>query len=318
MNTTYRKTKMMAAFAAILGLTLTACGGGSDDGGNAGGGDGGGKLAGAELAVGSKEFTESKILGQITALALEDAGAEVNERMGISGSATVREALESGEIDMYWDYTGTGWVNILGNTTKNVPDDLYQAVNKADKKKNNVVWLEPAPFENTYRIAVPEEFGQENNLTNMTEAAEFIRNNPDQGAVCAASEFINRSDGLPGLEKFYNFEFSEVVELDLNLIYTQIGESCNFGEVFSTDARIVSNNLTVLEDDKGFFVEYQGALTMRQEVLKQHPAIEKIMAPISAALTDEVITELNGKVDTEGQLERDVAEEWLKSEGFIE
>ncbi|GAB3259393.1 ABC transporter substrate-binding protein [Arthrobacter pigmenti] len=317
MKTAHRKTKTLAAFAAILGLTLTACGNGSGGGGG-GGGDGDGPLAGAQLAVGSKEFTESKILGQITAVALEDAGADVTEKMGISGSATVREALESDEIDMYWDYTGTGWVNILGNTTENVPDDLYKAVKEADAQKNNIVWLEPAPFENTYRIAVQEEFAQQNDLANMSDAAEFIQDNPNEGAVCAASEFINRDDGLPGLEKFYNFEFSRVVELDLNLIYTQIGKECNFGEVFSTDARIASNNLTVLEDDKGFFVEYQGALTLRQETLKKHPAIEEIMAPISAALTDEVITELNGKVDTEGQLERDVAEEWLQSEGFIE
>lgn len=311
----HRKTKTLAALAAILGLTLTACGGG-DEGGGGGGGEG--PLAGAELAVGSKEFTESILLGYITAVALEDAGAEVTDKTGISGSATVRQALEAGEIDMYWDYTGTGWVNILGNTTENVPDDLYQAVKEADAKKNNIVWLEPAPFENTYRIAVTEEFGQQNSLKNMSDAAEFIRNNPNEGAVCAAAEFINRDDGLPGLEKFYNFEFSEIVELDLNLIYTQIGKECNFGEVFSTDARIVSNELRVLDDNKGFFIEYQGALTLRQETLKEYPKIEEIMAPISAALTDEVITELNGKVDLEGQQPRDVAEEWLASEGFIE
>ncbi|WP_051442219.1 glycine betaine ABC transporter substrate-binding protein [Arthrobacter sp. H14] len=298
----------------MLALALTGCGGGSGDDG--GGGEG--ELAGASLAVGSKEFTESILLGHITAVALEDAGAEVEDRTGISGSATVREALEAGEIDMYWDYTGTGWVNILGNTTEDVPDDLYTAVKEADAEQNNIVWLEPAPFENTYRIAVPQAFGEENGLTNMTEAAAYINENPDQGAVCAASEFINRDDGLPGLEEFYGFEFSEVVELDLNLIYTQVGEECNFGEVFSTDARIVSNELTVLEDDKGFFVEYQGALTLRQETLDENPAIADIMAPISAALTDEVITELNGKVDLEGQQPRDVAEEWLTSEGLIE
>lgn len=301
----------LTAFGAGLALLLTACGGG-DGGGAAGNGE----LAGAQLTAGSKEFTESILLAQITSLALEDAGATVEDKTGISGSATVREALESGEIDFYWDYTGTGWVNVLGNTTDDLPEDLYGAVAEADAE-NGIAWLEPAAFENTYRIAVKTELAEAESMTNMTEAAAFIQENPDQGAVCAASEFINRDDGLPGLEEAYGFEFSEVVELDLNLIYTQVGESCPFGEVFSTDARIVSNDLTVLEDDQEFFVEYKGALTLRQETQDEYPAIAEIMDPISAALTDEVVTELNGRVDNDGEQPRDVAEEWLEDQGLI-
>lgn len=306
------RSKTLAAAVASLALLLTACGGGDDGGGSAGEGE----LAGAQLAAGSKEFTESILLAQITAAALENAGATVEDKTGISGSATVREALETGEVDFYWDYTGTGWVNILGHTTEDVPEDLYSAVAEEDAE-NGIAWLEPAPFENTYRIAVKTEFAEAEGLTNMSEAAEYIQANSSNGAVCAASEFINRDDGLPGLEEAYGFEFSEVVELDLNLIYTQIGESCPFGEVFSTDARIVSNNLTVLEDDQEFFVEYQGAMTLRQETLDEYPAIADIMAPINAALTDDVLTELNGRVDNDGEQPRDVAEEWLEEQGFL-
>ncbi|NJC23735.1 osmoprotectant transport system substrate-binding protein [Arthrobacter pigmenti] len=306
------KARTITAVGAGLVLTLSACGGGNDDGGAASSGE----LAGAELIVGSKEFTESILLGQITAVALENAGAAVEDRTGISGSATVREALETGEVDMYWDYTGTGWVNILGNTTTDVPEDLYAAVAEADAE-NGIAWLEPANFENTYRIAVPSSFAEENGLSTMSDAAAYIQENPDDATVCAASEFINRDDGLPGLEEAYGFEFNNVVELDLNLIYTQIGEECTFGEVFSTDARIVSNDLTVLEDDQEFFVEYQGALTLRQETLDEYPAIADIMAPISEALTDETMTELNGRIDNDGEQPRDVAEEWLESEGLL-
>lgn len=318
MKTTLGKASALTAAGISLALTLSACGGGGDGGGGGGGGEaaGGGELEGAQLAVGSKEFTESILLGQITAVALEDAGAEIEDRTGISGSATVREALETGEVDMYWEYTGTGWVNILGNSTEDVPEDLYTAVSEADAE-NGIAWLEPAPFQNTYRIAVPSSFAEENGLTTMSDAAAYIQENPDEGAVCAASEFINRDDGLPGLEEAYEFEFTSVVELDLNLIYTQIGEECNFGEVFSTDARIVSNDLTVLEDDKEFFVEYQGAMTLRQETLDEYPAIAEIMAPISESLTNETITELNGRIDNDGEQPRDVAEEWLESEGLL-
>lgn len=303
---------MIVVTGAAAATLLAGCGGGTDDGGA----DGEGELAGAQLAAGSKEFTESILLANITTVALEDAGAAVEDRTGISGSATVREALETGEVDFYWDYTGTGWVNILGNTTEDVPEDLYAAVAEADAE-NGIAWLEPAPFENTYRLAVPAAFAQDNGLATTSDAAAFIQDNPDQGIVCAASEFINRDDGLPGLQEAYGVEFGEVVELDLNLIYTQVGETCPFGEVFSTDARIVSNDLTVLEDDLGFFVEYQAAMTLRQETLDEHPAIADIMAPISEALTAEVITELNGRVDNDGEMPRDVAEEWLESEGLV-
>lgn len=306
-TTTIRSFAIAAASAALL---LAGCG---SDPGSAGGD---GELAGAQLTVGSKEFTESIILGQITALVFENAGAQVTDQTGLQGSATVREALMSKEIDIYWDYTGTGWVNILGNSSENLPEDLFTAVKEADAA-NGVAWLPPANFENAYRVAAAEDFAAEHNLATTSDAAAFVNANPDQGTICAASEFINRDDGLPGLEDAYGFTFSEVVELDFNLIFTQVGTACQFGEVFSTDARIISNNLRVLDDDRNFFVPYQGAVTLRQETLDQYPAIADLLAPVSQALTEPVITELNGKVDNDGERPRDVAEEWLAAQGLI-
>ena len=326
------RTKTTSAYpvTAVLGVTAvlaTACGGDtdlSDAGGGGGGAEAGGgsiaedyDLSGAELTVGSKEFTESRLLGQITIAALEAAGADVSDQTGLTGTDTVRAALESGEIDMYWEYTGTGWVNILGNTTEDLPADLFAAVSEADAE-NGVAWLEPAPFEDTYRIATSAEFAAEHDLETTSDVAEFVAANPDEGSICAASEFLNRDDGLPGLQRAYGFEFTEVVELDLSLIYTQVGDSCNFGEVFSTDARIVSNDLVVLEDDQDFFVPYNGALTVREEVLEENPAIADIAGEISELLTDETITELNSQVDNEGGEYADVAQEFLRENGFID
>ncbi|MDQ3734837.1 MAG: glycine/betaine ABC transporter substrate-binding protein [Actinomycetota bacterium] len=309
------KMRTGAALGAALALLVSGCG--DDSGGGGGGGDGGeGGLDGAELTVGAKEFTESKVLAQITAQALENAGATVDDS-SLSGSATVREALEAGEIDMYWEYTGTGWVNILGNDTTDVPDDLFAAVAEADAE-NDIAWLEPAPMNDTYAIAVNGSFAEENELETMSDAAAYIQENPDEATICAASEFLNRDDGLPGLQTTYEVEFSEVVELDLGLIYTQIGDTCNFGEVFSTDGRILANELMVLEDDLEFFVPYNAALTMRQETLEEFPAIEEIMAPISEALTNEEITALNAAVDVDGETEEDVAAQWLEDNGFLE
>lgn len=308
---TRSKLSTTVGLSAAAALLLSACGGGgAEESPNEG------LLEGAELTAGSKEFTESEVLSHITILALEDAGASITDQTGISGSATVRQALETGEVDFYWDYTGTGWVNILGNTTEDVPDDLFAAVSEEDQA-NDIAWLEPAQFENTYRIAVKEDFANENDLTTMSDSAEFIEENPDQGRVCAASEFINRDDGLPGMEEAYGFEYSEVVELDLNLIYPQVGDSCEFGEVFSTDARIAANDMVILEDDQDFFVEYLGAMTLRQETLDEYPEIEEIMAPISEQLTAEVMMELNGRVDTDGEMAEDVAQDWLEENELI-
>lgn len=329
------KRIVLLALFAVLSLVAAACSGDDEspdsdsaagaaeatpdaaDPTEAGGGEGEGEpLAGAEFTVGSKEFTESVILGKITAQALEAAGATVTDQTGLTGSATVREALETGEIDMYWEYTGTGWVNILGNTTTDVPEDLYTEVAEADAE-NDIAWLEPAPMNDTYRIATTQQFAEENDIETMSDVASFVEENPDQGEVCAASEFINRDDGLPGLEEAYGFEFTEVVELDLGLIYTQVGDTCPFGEVFSTDGRIVANDLAVIEDDEDFFISYNAALTMRQETLEENPAIADIMAPISEALTDETITELNARVDVDGEEPEAVATDFLESNGFV-
>jgi osmoprotectant transport system substrate-binding protein len=313
----------LLALTAALALSVTACGGGEPTaGGGSGGKEGSIAEAGYDLSdvsftVGSKEFTESIVLGQITLQALQAAGANASDKTGLTGSATVREALESGEIDMYWEYTGTGYVNILGNTTEDVPEDLYKTVADADAEQNNIAWLEPAPMNDTYRIAITSAFADETGIEDMSDVATFVQDNPDKGAVCAASEFINRDDGLPGLEKAYGFDFSEVVELDLGLIYTQVGKSCPFGEVFSTDGRIVANDLVVVEDDKGFFIDYNAALTMRQETLDENPDISELFAGISEALTSEVITGLNAAVDVDGETAEDVAEEFLRSNGFI-
>jgi len=308
-----RNRATWVAIATGLTLTMSGCGGdaGTD---SATGGDG--ELAGATLTVGSKEFTESILLGKITALALADAGAEVEDQTGISGSATVRAALEAKDIDLYWDYTGTGWVNILGNSPTDLPEDLYEAVSTADAE-NGIAWLEPAPFENAYAIAVTSEFAEQNDVTTMSDAVGYIEQNPDDGVICAASEFINRDDGLPGLEQAYGTKFTSVNELDFNLIFTQVGEGCTFGEVTTTEGRVLSQDLQILEDDQDFFLEYRGVLTLRQETLDEFPAIETIMAPISQALTNDVITELNSKVDVEGEQPQDVAEEWMESEGFV-
>jgi osmoprotectant transport system substrate-binding protein len=131
-------------------------------------------LAGVSLTVGSKEFTEQLVLGNITKLALEDAGAEVQDQLGLVGSTAVREALTSGEIDLYWEYLGTAWVTYLGNE-EGIPDvqEQYAAVRDADAA-NGITWLEPAPFNNTYAIALTDENAEELDISRISQIGDLI------------------------------------------------------------------------------------------------------------------------------------------------
>ena len=284
------------------------------------GGGTGGDLSGATFTVGSKEFTEQLILGQITIQVLENAGATVEDQTGLVGSTVVREALTGGDIDMYWEYTGTGWLTHLGNDAPIVDaQEQYEAVRDADAA-NDIAWLDPAQFNNTYAIALASENATEFELASLSDLAAYAAENPDDATLCAAAEFLGRDDGLPGLEEAYGFDFSDVSEVEFGLIFTSIDKSdpCIFGEVFATDGRIAALDLTVLEDDKVFFGTYLPALNVRQEVLDANPGLAEVMAPVIAALDTETMRALNAQVDVDGKEPADVAASFLEDEGLME
>jgi osmoprotectant transport system substrate-binding protein len=315
---------MKARFARLLGLVVVltmvvaGCGGG-------GGGSAAGQadLSDAELTVGSKEFTEQLILGQITLQTLEAAGASVNDQIGLAGTVAAREALEAGEIDMYWEYTGTAWITHLGETEP-IADrqEQFDVLAQRDLEENNIQWLSPpAPANNTYAIAVRSEAAGELGVEKLSDIGRLIEENPEEATICVGTEFATRDDGLPGLEEAYGFQFpsDNVVRIDEGQIYqeTDRGERCNLGEVFQTDGRIQALDLTLLEDDQKFFPNYNPALSVRKEVMDQYPGMEEVFAPISEALTTEELQELNRKVDVDGELPDSVAEDWLSEKGFV-
>jgi osmoprotectant transport system substrate-binding protein len=162
-------------------------------------------LEGVEITVGSKEFIEQHVLGQIAIVALEAAGATVSDQTGIEGTPAVRTALEAGEIDLYWEYTGTGWSTILGHEIAEAPTDteeLYQAVSEEDAG-NDIVWLDAAPVNNTYAIATAPGVASGLGISTLSEYAQLVQDNPDEATLCAAAEFLVRDDGLPGMEETY-------------------------------------------------------------------------------------------------------------------
>ncbi|MFA1547865.1 glycine betaine ABC transporter substrate-binding protein [Actinomadura chokoriensis] len=309
--------------ACLAAVTLTAgcfSSGGTDA--KAGSLAEGNSLKGVTLTVGSKEFTEQLVLCQVTALALRSAGATVREKCGLQGSNTTRAALTSGGIDMYWEYTGTAWINYLKQTEPiGDPVAQYKAVAEQDLAKNKVKWLAAAPANNTYAIAVKTTTMRRLGIENLSDYAALAKHDPSKASTCVASEFAGRSDGWPGLQKSYGFTLpkSAVATLAEGAIYDAVGkgEPCSFGEVATTDGRIKALGLTPVPDDKRFFPVYNPALTVRGSVYQDAPAIGKIADPIAAALTDAVLQELNGEVDIEGKQPAEVAETWLKSKGFI-
>jgi osmoprotectant transport system substrate-binding protein len=281
-----------------------------------------GDLSGVEVTVGGKEFTEQLILCELTAQALESAGATATRNCGLSGSSSVRSALLSGDLDMYWEYTGTGWITHLGETEPIAdPQELYRAVAERDEQENSVAWLEPAPANNTYAVAVSREKAKELGVETLSDYAELVASDPADAAVCGAAGVLGRGDGGARLQTAYGFDLpgDRVSELAAGAVYnaTDTADPCTFGEVFATDGRIAALDLVVLDDDKKYFTAYNPAVSMRSDVLEQNPDIAKVLAPVTEALDDETLQALNAKVDVDGATPEEAAKAWLVEKGFV-
>ena len=310
----------LSALLVVFGL-IVACG---DDDNGANGGIA--SLDGVSITVSGKEFTEQLILGQILVKALENAGANVNDQTAIFGSANTRAALESGDVDMYWEYTGTAWSVHLGREITEAPGDpveLYNAVKTGDLEENSIVWLDMTQVNNPYALGILRSRAEELGISTISDFAEIANSNPEDATLCGATEWLTRDDGFPALAAEYGFELSgdQLVEIEFSVIPSQVvsGDTCIFGEFFGTDGTIAANDILILEDDLNSFFAYNNALTIRKDVFDEHgEALEDIFGPISAALDSEVMRELNSRVDADGKEPEAVAASWLKENGFID
>lgn len=313
------------AVLAVLAVIGVGCGGALDAGGEGSIAEDfelGGPQGTAQLTVGSKDFTEQEVLGHITIQALEAAGADVEDQTGLGGTEAVRQDLISGEIDIYWEYAGTGWLIHLAKTDAPAgSQELYEALAQSDLETNNIEWLEPAPASNVYRIAVREGAYEDLGVEKISDFEQLIEESPEKATLCVGSEFRNRADALPGLEEEYGFEFPKenLVELPDGTVYGAVdsGERCNFGSVFETSGRIPELGLKLIEDDENFFPAYNPAPTVRQETLEQYPSLTDLFAQISKKLDTETMRELNAAASVEGESPREVAEKWLRESDFI-
>ncbi|MDQ3238000.1 MAG: glycine betaine ABC transporter substrate-binding protein [Actinomycetota bacterium] len=315
----------LCLLAIVLSVVAAGCTGGAGGSGNLGGGEGEQKvdLSGLEITVGSKEFTEQLVLGQIAIQALKARGATVTDRTGLASTDAAREALTSGQIDAYWEYTGTGWlVHLNHNEPIPNPQRQYDAVAEEDLSENRLRWLKPAPANNAYAIAVRSEAAGVLGVTSLSELAVLTELRPENATLCAESEFLDRElDGLPGMEEAYDFQFPEdnIVEMDAGQIYQVIdeGEECIFGEVFETDGRIEAFDLTLLKDDENFLPIYNPSLNVREEIMDDYPGIAEVLTPISRKLDNETLRGLNAAVDVDRERPEDVARQFLRENGLL-
>lgn len=281
------------------------------------------ELRGLSLTVGSKEFTEQKLLGYVAEFALVAAGANVRDLTNITGSSSARNAMVSGQIDLMYDYTGSSWISYNG-MTEVIPDPVeqFQAVKKLDEERNGITWTALAlRADNTYAFALNRKNARRLDVSTLSDLARVVREQPQEATFCVESEFASRNDGMPGVAEAYGFDMGRATMQNLSsgTIYaaTAAGKACNFGEVYSTDGRIEALDLVLLEDDKQFFPRYNIGVTMPTELLERYPQLTGVFQPVSDRLTNAVLVRLNRRIDVDGLDPADVARDWMVEQGFV-
>lgn len=320
--------RLLPGFAAliVLGLGLSGCGL-RTAGGYAPTGTLAGPIAqvpslqGAKIAVGSKSFTEGLILGKMVVILLQSAGADVRDYTNLPGSLSARRALIDDEVQIEMEYTGTAWIAYL-RQEKPIPDarKQWEAVRDADAG-NGLVWLPPAPMNNTYGLAVKRATAKKLGISRLSD---LVKIPVEQRTICVNHEFAARSDGLQPLLRTYGVPLGagvpekNVRKLDSGAIFTAIADDlCTMAMVYTTDGRIKAGKLLVLQDDKSYFPKYNVAPVIGAATLKKYPQLRALLAPVTARLTDDALIEMNSRVDVDGLEPQQVAWEWLQAEGFV-
>jgi osmoprotectant transport system substrate-binding protein len=295
--------------ALLTTLTIIAC----NSGGNAG--NSGSTSGGGAVKVGSKDFTEQFILGEMYALVLEDKGVKVERKLNLGGTPVAQAGLQNGQIDLYPEYTGTGLLTVLKEPANSDQKKVYDTVSKAYKEKFNLVWLEPAPMNNNQALVMTEDGSKKYGIKTISEMKEKA----SQLTMIGPPEFEAREDGLPGLKKAYgDFKLKKFIPADPGLRYkTLTNAQADVAVAFGTDGEISASKLVVLEDDKKLFPPYQVAPVVRQEALEKNPGIRDALNALAPKLTNETMQRLNYEVSGKQREPADVAKEFLTQESLI-
>lgn len=287
----------------------------------------GGAAGAQDITVSSKIDTEGGLLGNMILLALQDAGLPVQDRLQLGGTPIMRDAITSGQIDIYPEYTANGafFFNEADSDVWKDAETGYKRVAELDLEQNDIVWLQPSPANNTWAIALRQDVATENDLQTMTQMGEWIAGGGDV-KLAASTEFVTSAAALPAFQETYGFTMSpdQLVQLSGGDTAATIAAAAqqtsgvNAAMVYGTDGGIAPAGLVVMEDDKGVQPVYQPAPIIRAEVLEAHPEIPDILAPIFSSLDLQTLQELNGRIQIGGEPAATVARDHLTQAGFLD
>jgi len=269
------------------------------------------------IVVGGKNFTEQQIMSQMTAELLQAKGFKPDVKAGM-GSAVVRQAQENGQIDVYWEYTGTSLITYNKINDRLSPADTYAKVKELDAAKG-LVWLNPSKANNTYSLAMNADDAKKQGIVSISDLAAKVKGGAKL-TFASNAEFYARPDGLKPLEEKYGFEFprESVKRMDTGLVYQALKErQVDVGLVFATDGRVPAFNFVILKDDKGYFPNYALTPVVRKQVLDANPKLAEYLNALSAKLDDATMARLNASVDVDKKTVEDVAKTFLKEQGLV-
>jgi osmoprotectant transport system substrate-binding protein len=269
------------------------------------------------IVVGGKNFTEQQLIAEMTTQLLRAKGFTVDKRAGL-GTAAVRQAQEAGQVDVYWEYTGTSLITFNKITDKLDPAGTYAKVKELDAAKG-LVWLEPSKANNTYALAMRKADASAKGIKSISDLAGKVKGGENL-KLASNAEFYARPDGLAPLQKTYGFEFGRenVVRMDTGLVYQALRDSqVGVGLVFATDGRVPAFDFVILTDDKGFFPNYALTPVVRKETLDKHPKLAEHLNALSAKLDDATMAKLNASVDVDKKTIEEAAASYLKAQGMV-
>lgn len=271
------------------------------------------------VVVSSKDFTEEVLLGEMYALALENAGVPVERKLNLGTTDVAQGALlkggADGGIDLYPEYTSTGLQNVLKLEPIYDPKQVYEEVKKGYKEQFDLVWLDAAPMNDTQAMVTTKEISEQKGITSLQDLCDKA----GEVTVAAVAEFQDRPDALPLLQKTYGgCEFKEIKVFAPNLRYKALeNKEADIAQAFSTDGQIAGMGLVLLEDPKNYGLPYNVAPVVRQDVLDMYPQIADALNALSPMITNDEISALNWEVDGKGREYEEVAKEWMQEQGLL-
>lgn len=304
------KKVIISILIGVLTLSLVACGNGSKSASAS---------KNAPIIISGKKWTEQLILPYILADYIK---AKTNYKVkvddgGLGPTPMLTQALKNGKIDMYVDYTGTGWLTVLKE--KYDPslsaNEIYNKVKQGYKKKMNLVWLKPLGFENTYALALRQDTY---NKLNQPKTDSALAKYSSQIKFGGPPTFFEREDGYDNFTKTYGYKFKNHVSLDANIMYSALKNGkVDAIPAFTTDGRIARFHFKVLKDDKHFFPPYYAAPIIRQQTLDSHPKLKEVINQLAGKISEKEMSEMNAQVDIDKKDPKDVAKAFLKKKGLI-